>query len=336
MPDRTVTSWTALVAMYAQNGYFGMAKEVFYRMPERNTLAWNAMIQGLSLKGDVLGAKEVFDAMPERDLVAWTTIVTSYAQNGHFREAIHLFSHMPERDLVPWNALITALAQGGRPDDAITLFQLIPVKNITAWSAIVGAIAHSGDVEGAKLAFSAMPTRDLAAWNILVQGFIATSAIEAAMEVFSRMPQRDTGDANPDALTFNAILTACSHAGRAIDRGFHYFAMMIAEHGIAPLADHFQCLIDGLCRSTHLARAYELLTTMPHRADMVSWTIFLAACRVYGETDLAALAARCAVELSPEESSSYVLLFNTYIDSIDRVGDRFEPIDLLEELSQHN
>jgi pentatricopeptide repeat protein len=64
MPDRTVVSWTGMIAGYAQNGRIENARQLFDTMPERNVVSWNAMITGYAQNGKMEDARVLFDRIP--------------------------------------------------------------------------------------------------------------------------------------------------------------------------------------------------------------------------------------------------------------------------------
>ncbi|KAI5412976.1 hypothetical protein KIW84_057553 [Lathyrus oleraceus] len=61
-----------------------------------------------------------------------------------------------------------------------------------------------------------------------------------------------------------------------------------------------------------LMEAYDLMLTMPFKADPVGWRALLAACCIHKDTDLAEIAASKVIEIKPDHCGNYVLMPNVY------------------------
>ncbi|KAI5396237.1 hypothetical protein KIW84_062443 [Lathyrus oleraceus] len=61
-----------------------------------------------------------------------------------------------------------------------------------------------------------------------------------------------------------------------------------------------------------LMEAYDLMLTMPFKADPVGWRALLAACCIHKDTDLAEIAASKVIEIKPGHCGNYVLMPNVY------------------------
>lgn len=65
----------------------------------------------------------------------------------------------------------------------------------------------------------------------------------------------------PDALTFTAVLTACSHDGLT-EKGKDYFEMMGRRFMMRPGLQHYTCMVDMLGRAGLVEEAEELILMM--------------------------------------------------------------------------
>ncbi|KAB1216937.1 hypothetical protein CJ030_MR4G016050 [Morella rubra] len=113
----------------------------------------------------------------------------------------------------------------------------------------------------------------------------------------------------PDHVTFVSLLSACSHAG-LVDEGLAYYASMTTEFGVPAGVEHCACIIDLLGRSGRLAEAETFIEDMPVAVNDFIWRSLLAACKTYGNLELAKKAAGHLFEMAPSDDSAYVLYSN--------------------------
>jgi pentatricopeptide repeat protein len=117
----------------------------------------------------------------------------------------------------------------------------------------------------------------------------------------------------PNEITFIGVLTACSHGG-LVDEGLRYYEMMEKEYGLSPTIKHCTCVVDLLGRAGRLADAEAFIRDSILHDEPVIWRSLLASCRIHGDMERAQLAADQIMELQPASSSSYVILYNMYLD----------------------
>uniref|UniRef100_A0A7N0VDU2 DYW domain-containing protein n=1 Tax=Kalanchoe fedtschenkoi TaxID=63787 RepID=A0A7N0VDU2_KALFE len=118
-----------------------------------------------------------------------------------------------------------------------------------------------GDLEEARQLFDKIPDRTLALSNKLMFGLVENGRAEEAVGVFSGMIEAGGRD-RPDGSTFTAALTACNSLG-LLDTGLSWFDSMTADYGLTPSIENYECIVDLLGRSNMIARARELVASMP-------------------------------------------------------------------------
>ncbi|OAY83892.1 Pentatricopeptide repeat-containing protein, partial [Ananas comosus] len=119
------------------------------------------------------------------------------------------------------------------------------------------------------------------------------------------------GSARPNAVTFLALLCACSHAGM-LDEALGFFDAMQSKYDINPGVEHYGCLVDILGRLGRIEHARKVIDEMPVRPDARVWGALLSACRTRGDIPAAVTAIERLVELEPGDGGNYVILSNTY------------------------
>jgi pentatricopeptide repeat protein len=89
---------------------------------------------------------------------------------------------------------------------------------------------------------------------------------------------------------------------------------MTRDFGVAPLRDHYTCMVDLLGRAGFLEEAKSMIEEMPMQPDSVIWGSLLAACKVHRNITLGKYVAEKLLEVEPSNSGPYVLLSNMYAE----------------------
>ncbi|XP_002988462.2 pentatricopeptide repeat-containing protein At2g13600 [Selaginella moellendorffii] len=250
-------------------------------------------------------ARRMFDRMPRPDDSSWPALIRAYAIAGFVLEAKIIFDKCPRQIVYAWSAMVAAYAQNGDLDRATQLFEEMPVKNSRAWNAIIAGHAQKGDLVRAESAFSAMPNPNATSWNALIHAYARSS--QQHHEAIHLSRRMILAGVDPDDVTFVGLLNSCNHAG-LLEASRQIFLAVQEQHFEEPTVDHYCCLINALGRAGRLGQAEELVASMPFLPDAVTWTTLLNVCKLHGDVELGAVAARHAFELDPRCPSPYLLL----------------------------
>ncbi|KAI3701679.1 hypothetical protein L6452_26930 [Arctium lappa] len=262
-------------------------------------------------------AKCIFDRIREQDTVCWNSMMAGLSLNNLDNEAFMLFKNMLENEMLPTQfsystvlsccAKLSSISQG-RQVHAQALKDET-VNDVIVGSALIDMYSKCGDVDEARLFFDTMPTKNTVTWNEMIHGYAQNGRGEESVSLYEDMINQ-SGE-KPDAITFVAVLTACSHSG-LIDHGVRILNSMLQEHGVEPFTDHYTCIIDSLGRAGRFHEVEVLLDRMPYVNDPIVWEVLLSSCRVYSNVSLARRAAEELFRLNPRNSAPYVLLANMY------------------------
>ncbi|KAL5972295.1 hypothetical protein ACLOJK_041548 [Asimina triloba] len=353
MKEKSVVSWTAILAGYCRHGLLEKAQKLFHEIPARNVVTWNAMIDGLTRFGDMESARCIFNQMPQRNLVSWTIMIGGYSRSGDVANARQLFDQVVNREVVTWTAMISCYAQNGEPGEAVRLFQAMLSEDMkpdeVTMLAVISAVEHSaslhlcawiedcihrfgfrldvrlmnavmnmhvqcGCIERAFLVFEKMPERNTISYNTMITGCALHGNAKGALEMFSKMIQEEV---RPNSITFVGVLTACAHGG-LVDEGRRYFRMMLDLGYVEVSREHYSCMVDMLGRGGHLDEAHELVSKMAMKTEESSsstWGALLGACRIHGNLELAEVVARRLFQLEPDNPGNYAILANMYAEA---------------------
>eukprot|EP01018_Ginkgo_biloba_P039040 Gb_26816 [translate_table: standard] len=311
---------SALVDMYAKCGAIKEARHVFDKLSERDVVSWNAMIATYAQNGYHAEALEVFRQMQlegiKPNVISWNAMIGGYAQNGHGDEALKLFCQMQEAgakpnpitiaSVLPACAHLAALQKGKEIHDFVIRNRF--ESDVVVASALVAMYAKCGSIEDARQVFEKVHQRDTIAWNTMIVAYAMHGLGEDALALFHQMQHACM---KPNHITFNGVLSACSHAG-LVDEGWQFFHSMSRDYHIIPDVDHYACMVDLLSRAGRLNKAYDFISKMPLQPNAGAWGALLSACRIHSNADLGKLVAERLFALEPENAGNYVLLSNIY------------------------
>ena len=328
--DKTPASWNTVLTCYCRAGDLASAREVFeasFRANMSSVVSWNAMINGYCKAGRMDAAQELFDRMNSsmRDVVTWNTMMAGHLHQGDPAAAIALFGQLmqqqddqqtPRPTAVTMSTVVTACTQVG--DFALgravhlSVRQLRIIPDAVLSNALMDMYFKSGSVDRALEVFSTMPVApNIFCWNTVIAGLGRNGRGEDAVRAFRDMvdtSRNKRSEARPDAVTFVALLSACSHSG-LVAEGRELFAEMLAVHGVAPGAEHYGCMVDLLCRAGLLGDAVRLVRTMPVRPNAKVLGCLLMHARSSGEDGVrvSEWAAKRIAELDLHDGAAYGL-----------------------------
>ncbi|KAJ9559724.1 hypothetical protein OSB04_004884 [Centaurea solstitialis] len=247
-----------------------------------------------------------------RDIVSWTAFITVFAERVP-EESLRFFSELRRDGLVPdrhtYSIVLKACAGlvTNRPTLAVHS-QIVKFgydNDTVLANALIHAYGRSGSLPKSEKVFESIPIKDIVSWNSMIKIYGLHGQPRNALKRFAEM------NVSPDATTFVAVLSACSHAG-LVEEGTEIFETMSKTYGIVRQLDHYACMVDILARSGRILDAQKLVNEMPMKPDSVIWSSMLAACRKHGETNLAELAAAKLQDLDPKNSLGYVIMSNIH------------------------
>ncbi|KAF8660815.1 hypothetical protein HU200_057402 [Digitaria exilis] len=327
MAYRTPASWNTMVTCYCKADDLGSARlffEASLRAGSSSVVSWNAMIDGYCKAGRMDDARELFDRMGSTlpDVVTWNTMMTGHLHGGDPAAAITMFHRLmhihrqqqQEHRLKPTTAtmatVVTACTQVG--DFALGQQIHLQIRQLgtridpVLSNALMDMYFKCRSVDRALDVFCTMPCRpNLFCWNTVIAGLGMNSRGEDAVAAFHDMVEGH--EVQPDAVTFVAVLSACSHSG-LVHAGRKIFADMLPVHGVRRQAEHYGCVVDLLRRAGHVDEAARLVATMPGRPNAkVLGSLLLATERQEDGVWLSEWAARRISELDLGDGAAYGL-----------------------------
>ena len=334
-----------------------------------DSFAFSGVLAGLAALGDGTGmGMQVHGQLVKcghgDEVCVGNSLVDMYLKSGSLEEGIRTFDEMAERNVCTWNQMAAGCLNCGKPGKALEFINemrktgvrmnkftlataLTACANLASLeegkkahglriklendvdvcvdNALLDMYAKCGSMDDALQVFGTMEAPSVVSWTTMIMGFAQNGQERKALEIFDEMRAEDKA---PNYITFICVLYACSQGG-LINEGWEYFSSMEQDHGISPGEDHYACMVDMLGRAGRIKEAYELIRRMPFQAGVMVWQTLLGACRVHGDVETGLIAAKQALSLDKDDSSTYVVLSNMFAD-----GRNWKGVGSLRELME--
>lgn len=261
-------------------------------------------------------AEILHDRLQEQGTVSWNSMISGFSLHEKSEEAQTIFSKMLGEGIQPDNftyatvldicANMATVGLGKQIHAQIIKQELLLDAYIV--STLVDMYSKCGNLQDSRLMFEKAPNRDHVTWNAIICGYAQHGLAEEALQMFAHM---ELEDITPNHSTFLSVLRACVHMG-LVEKGFHYFNLMLEKYGLEPQIEHFSCMVEILGRAGQVTDALNLVQEMPFDPDDVIWRTLLSTCKMHGNVEVAEVAANSILQLDPEDSSTYILLSNIY------------------------
>lgn len=133
MSDRSVVSYTSMIAGYAREGLAGEAVKLFSEMEEEgispDVYTVTAVLNCCARNRLLDEGKRVHEWIKENDMgfdmFVSNALMDMYAKCGSMREAELVFSEMPVKDIISWNTVIGGYSKNCYAKEALSLFSLM-------------------------------------------------------------------------------------------------------------------------------------------------------------------------------------------------------------------
>ncbi|GAA0186565.1 hypothetical protein LIER_33853 [Lithospermum erythrorhizon] len=354
MPIRNVISWNALMTGYRYYDLQEDAMCLFKHMLKGNQKPNYVTLLNIlpacctNFQGMAIHAYSIKTSF-EDEAPILTSLMLMYARFDNMKSCLALFYLGEGRNISLWNALITALVysedyraamhffnqllESEMNPDHVTILSLIPAclqlndlqfsnsvlaylvkkafdRDIAILNSLIDMYAKCGNICFSKKLFDILPRKNALSWSAMINGYGLHGDGEAALDFLQKMK---LSGFQPDDITYLSILSTCSH-GCLAEQAMQVFTSMIHE-GILPRMEHYACLIDLVSRTGCLNEAYHFIMSLPHIPPTNILESLLGACLTHGNIEVGEKIGRLLLEMSPENSTAYVILYNIYASS---------------------
>lgn len=259
----------------------------------------------------------LFQGIPCQATITWSTLMSGFIKHGNNDDAIGLFKQLQSIGVEPTLEVIKALLDVCSHTCALSMgkeihgFYIRNLYNPSEISLVLGTsmlnmYIRCGSISSARHCFGTMVEKDVVAWTSMIEGLGTYGFGLEAIAHFDQMLQEGI---EPNAITFLSILSACSHAGLT-NEGCILFNSMRWKFGIDPELNHYTCVVDLLGRTGNLKEALVVILKHVVCPDGRIWGALLSASRVHMDRKLGEYAAKCLLELEPDNVGYHIVLSN--------------------------
>lgn len=326
MPDRA--TFVSILGMFPEPlaSFAGkqMHSRIFCGGFELDASMGTSLINIYGKLSSLRNAWSVFDRMPIRNIVVWNAIMAVVVQNGLIMHAFQLFTQMKLEGVIADKVIILTILNACADQSLLAEGKKMHVcsmvtgcdLDVSVGTALVNMYGRCGRLDASQRVFDELPHRNLLTWTCMIAVLAQHGQGNSAIMLFDGMLQ---GGTTPDKVTYTSVLSACAHAGM-IDDGYYQLLYMERFHGIPPVVDHFNCIIDLLGKAGQLDEAENLVKSMPIQPTATSWTILLDACRRLSDVGHGECLAKQVFEMDAEDAALFVTLSNVYLGASNDVA----------------
>ncbi|XAR73245.1 hypothetical protein NMG60_11007153 [Bertholletia excelsa] len=152
----------ALIDMYAKCGSIKDAWEVFHTMPERTIVSWTAMIAGCALNGEFKEALELFFLMLDTGLrpnhITFLAVLQACTHAGFLEKGWDCFNMMTKLYKINpgidhYSCMVDLLGRRGKLKEALEFIDKMPIKpDAGIWGTLLSACKNHHNLEIAEYA----------------------------------------------------------------------------------------------------------------------------------------------------------------------------------------
>lgn len=206
MGERSVVSWTSLMAGFVREGLSDEAIRIFHEM-ERNGVSPDiftvtSILHACACSGSLENGKDIHDYIKKNsmdsNLFVSNALMDMYAKCGSMEDAHLVFSSMPVKDIISWNTMIGGYSKNNLPNEALKLFAEMQQKSkpdrvtvacVLPACASLAALGKGQEIHCHILRNGYFSDRYIA--NALVDMYVKCGALVLARLLFDMIPVKD-------------------------------------------------------------------------------------------------------------------------------------------------
>lgn len=208
MDEHEVTSWTAIIAAYAQHGLIAHFIQAYDQMHQEGVLGNKITYMSVFCACDAPNLLRVGATMHARvacfdfslDVTMCNALIGMYAKCGSMNEAFDVLQDMPEKDVVSWNSMIHAFTKHERAMEALQLYKQMlnegTLPDALSFVRVLDAISSPSVLKEGKQTHVSLVGAGLE-WNVVVATSLLNmykncGSLKSAGMLFHEMCERDT------------------------------------------------------------------------------------------------------------------------------------------------
>ncbi|KAH7427091.1 hypothetical protein KP509_10G029900 [Ceratopteris richardii] len=236
----------------------------------KNLFVLSALVDMYAKNGFLIEAHEIFSILPDRDVVAWTTLISGYADHGYGKEALKFSEEMLADGISPntvtFICSLKACGSIGAADKAQQLYEEAQRKgllegDLLICNSVIDMYSKCSQVSKAQNVFNKLSSKNIVMWNTLLAAYALHGYSEETFRCLERMHAECIP---PNCGTFIWILKACgligaSHRGKEAHAEIERLGLLGRDVAVA------NSLIDMYVKCNLLTTAHRVFKKLTHR-----------------------------------------------------------------------
>lgn len=279
----------ALISAYGKCGMTEEAQRIFNGLVWKDKVTWNALIASYAQNGFFEESLQLLRDMKacrlDVDVVTYSGIVSSLTQTNLSNEAMVVFNELLNANLKPDVVAIASILPS-----ISGIFCIDYCKEIHGYSfrhglepdkrvrnALVSVYSKCGSVQYAKQVFEAIKNRDVISWSSMVVGYSQNQQFVESLEILRQMLLVEM---EPNPVTITSALSACAGASALrLGKELHLWAIKNSFEGQAFVGS---ALIDMYAKCGRIKNSRIVFDLMEDR-NLVSWNSMIGGYAIHGQ-----------------------------------------------------
>lgn len=257
LPQRSVVTWSAMIAGYAQSGQSEAALELFNELQQSgvvpNDVTFASLVKACSgayIPGKLIHGHFI-EAYGEPDEFLGVSLIDMYAKCQSLADARRVFDRLTSHSVVTWSTMLGAYVQHELGQDALKLYKEMQQQNFKpnahTFVSMLKACSSTKALDQGKWIHSQAIEEgyDEAEFvvNTLVDMYAKCGSLLDAWRVFTEAPK-------PSLIRWNAMLEGYAECGRSKEAFELFFRMQ--DLGVEPDKATLVIILKACCTTANL------------------------------------------------------------------------------------
>lgn len=264
---------------------------------------------------NLVEAEITFDRLPQQNIVLWNTMLSTYVDHVQGEKALHLYRLLQDVGVLINEFTLVCVLQAcsltGNVETCRQVHYLIECVGYNCCDNLRNILTHAygscASIVDCRATFDSVSQPDVVSWNALISGYVRQGKDKMSFQAFAEMQHAGIISNRVTALL---LLSVCSHAGK-VDRGLEYFESMFKGYGIIPNEEHYESMIDLLCRAGDFTKVKDVLSKEAVPSLSISLSL-LGACQNHGSMALGSWAFDWSMHMQPKQAQAYIMMSNIH------------------------
>ncbi|WOL05952.1 hypothetical protein Cni_G14683 [Canna indica] len=293
MTDKSVVTWSAMIAGCATHGRVGEALQMFKQMRtsgvQPNQITWNGLLVGFNRSGHpqetVLTMRRMHSEGFEMDEVCISSTLSAVADMESVAIGSQIHGYVIKAGLEVNSSVLSALVDSygkcGRTEEMVRVFDEVGSVDVGSCNALIAGLSRNSRADDALKAFKEFKAQgielNVVSWTSTVACCSQNGKDMEALELFREM---QAAGVDPNAVTIPCLLPACGNIAALMQgKSAHCFSL---RKGILMDVYVGSALVDMYAKCGRIKDARAIFDTMKTR-NVVSWNAMIAGYAMHGK-----------------------------------------------------